>query len=304
MNVVLGYGNVGRLIAEELRASGEDVMVVRHAGGKIEGLESITVDALDRQSVEQALHGAQRVFVTTGLEYNLKVWQRDWPILIDNVIAGAKVTNAKLIFIDNIYLYGPAPLQNPITEEHPRKPVSRKGLVRLGLVEKLEEAEYDGLDVLIVRCADFYGPKVDSSGITMAIEAMVKSKTGYFMGDPKTRHTYSYVPDIARASVALAIADDTYSQTWHAPSAAALTGNELMTLVEETMGKKGKWKTMSRNSMLLMGVFIPILRELREMMYQFESDYVFDSSKFASRFPDFKLTSYEEGIKATVSSNT
>ncbi|MGQ7325468.1 hypothetical protein ACTGW8_12860, partial [Streptococcus suis] len=95
-------------------------------------------------SVEAGLKGVQRVFMTVGLEYKLKVWQRDWPVIIDNLIAGASANGSKIVFFDNIYLYGPSPLQNPITEEHPRVPPSKKGKVRLALVEKLEAAMHSG----------------------------------------------------------------------------------------------------------------------------------------------------------------
>lgn len=299
-NVILGYGNVGKLIAEELKGRGEDVTIARHSAGTVGGYNTVQVDVLNKDSMVSALNGADRVFVTTGLQYKLKVWQRDWPVIVDNVIAAAKVNKTKIVFIDNIYLYGPAPLQIPITETHPRNPKSKKGTVRLELVSKLEQAIAEGVDVLIVRCADFYGPNVDSSGVTMAIDSIKNGKKAYFMGDPFTTHTYSYVPDIAKATVELARAGDTYNQTWHVPSSTPITGNDLMKLVDTTLGMQGKWSILNRRSMKLMGVFVPILGELSEMMYQFEHDYIFDSSKFAARFPDFKTTALADGIKASV----
>jgi nucleoside-diphosphate-sugar epimerase len=300
-NLVIGYGNTGRLIADELKRKGETVIIGRHGSvEQTDGFEAKTVDLLQKDTVVTAVEGVERVFVTTGLPYKLSVWKAQWPVIIDNLIAACKASDAKLIFIDNIYLYGPSPLQNPITEDHPRNPVSKKGQIRLELINKLESAMQDGVDVLIVRCADFYGPNVNSSGVTMAIDAAVAGKTAYFMGDPTTRHAYSYVPDIARAVSLLALADDTYNQTWHTPTAPAITGTELVALVEQNLGKKAKWSYLKRGSMTFMGLFVPILRELKEMMYQFEHDYVFDSTKFTTTYPDFVVTSYVEGIKNTV----
>jgi len=303
-NIVIGYGNVGRLIAAELKKAGEQVTIGRHeAADGSDSFDSIGVDLLDAVSVQQAIEGHDRVFVTTGLPYKLSVWRAEWPIIIDNVIAAAKSADAKLIFIDNIYLYGPSPLQNPIMEQHPRSPVSKKGAVRLKLVEKLEAAMQDVLEVLIVRCADFYGPRVNSSGLTMAVDAATKGKKPYFMGNEATRHSYSYVPDIAKATVLLALATDTYNQTWHAPTAPALTGIELKKLVEKSMSKKVAWSTLRPGTMRLLELFVPILRELHEMMYQFENDYVFDSSKFQQRFPDFAVMPYDAGIANTIAAS-
>lgn len=300
-NLVIGYGNTGRLIAAELLSKGEKVIIGRHGNAELTGgIEAVTVDVLKKDSVVAAAEGVQRVFVTTGLPYKLKIWQAQWPVIINNVLAACKAANAQLIFIDNIYLYGPAPLQNPITESHPRKPASKKGQVRLNLVNKLESAMQSGQDVLIVRSADFYGPSVNSSGVTMAIESLLKGKTAYFMGTASAKHTYSYVPDLAAATVLLALGKDTYNQTWHAPTSGPITGTDLMKLASKAAGNKGKWSTMTRKSMAAMGVFVPILRELREMMYQFEHDYVLDGSKFAAKYPKFTPTTYEQGIQATV----
>jgi nucleoside-diphosphate-sugar epimerase len=120
------------------------------------------------------------------------------------------------------------------------------------------------------------------------------------MGDASKVHTYAYVPDIAKAVVRLALDADIYNQTWHLPTSGPITGTDFMQQVSAAVGNKGKWSVMTRKSMRVMGIFVPILLELREMMYQFEHDYVLDSSKFAAKYPDFVPTTYEQGIKATI----
>lgn len=303
-NLVIGYGNVGRLVAQELVNAGEQVTIGRHAVvGETEGLNSVGIDLLDPTSVTQAVSGHDVVFVTTGLPYKRSLWFAQWPPIIDNVIAACKQANAKLVFIDNIYLYGPAPLHNPITEDHPRSPISEKGKLRLQLVQKLETAMREGLNVLIVRCADFYGPNVASSGLTMAINASAKGKSGFFIGDETVPHSYSYVPDIAKATVLLAMATDTYNQTWHTPTDEAITGVDVKRLVGAAAGARVRWFSLRPGSIALIGLFVPILGEIREMMYQFENDYVFDSSKFQRRFPEFVVTRYVDGIAATVAAS-
>jgi len=51
--------------------------------------------------------------------------------------------------------------------------------------------------------------------------------------------------------------------------------------------------------MIQIGLFMPIMKEMVEMMYQYDRDYVFDSSKFEKRF-DFTPMSYLNGIHETV----
>jgi nucleoside-diphosphate-sugar epimerase len=299
-NVVVGYGNVGKLLVADLLARGERVVVAHYKPLTIEGAETVVADATNTEQVAAACTGANRIFITVGLPYKLKVWQAKWPTIITNVIAAAQTNSASIVFFDNIYIYGPSPLQNPITESHLRQPISKKGALRLSLINELEQAMQNGVPVLIVRAADFYGPNVSTSGVTSAIEALQKGKTAYFMGDASTKHTYAYVPDIAAAVVRLALDTDTYNQTWHLPTSGALTGTDFMQQVSAAVGNKGKWSVMTRGSMRFLGIFVPILLELREMMYQFEHDYVLDSSKFAAKYPDFTPTTYEQGIKATI----
>lgn len=103
----------------------------------------------------------------------------------------------------------------------------------MGLVQKLEQAMRDGI----------------------AIESMAKGMKGYFMGDPFTRHAYSYVPDIAKAVVALALEDDTHNQTWHLPTALAITGTKVMQMISDRLDGTYRWSIMTRKSMLLLGVY-------------------------------------------------
>jgi nucleoside-diphosphate-sugar epimerase len=241
------------------------------------------------------------VYVTTGLPYKLSIWRAQWPTVIDNVIGACRQAGAKLVFIDNIYSYGPSPLNNPITEEHPTPACIRKGQDTTATGYKIRRSNEKwrrSFDCAFARI--FMAPNVNSSSVTMAIDAAVKGKKAYFMGNPETRHTYSYVPDIAKATVMIARSNDAFNQTWHVPSAPAITGTELMNLAESALATKVKWSMLRSSNITIPSLFVPILREFKEMMYQFENDYIFDSSKFQKHFPDFKITSYPEGIKATV----
>ena len=52
-----------------------------------------------------------------------------------------------------------------------------------------------------------------------------------------------------------------------------------MRIVETAVGVANKKADLPKWAVRLLGIFIPVLREFPEMMYQFENDYIFDSTK-------------------------
>lgn len=260
-----------------LEALGEVVVVGHRSQG---------IDALNFESLIAATSGYERLLVTIGLAYDTKVRQCDWQLIVNNVITAAKVNNRKLVFFDNVYLYGQ--LNQPFDEAHPRLSISKKGHIRLGLIDQLEKAMSEGVDVLIVRSADFYGG-ADSSTMDMILSGKVKM----FFENPDRLHSYAYVSDTAKAVVYLAVANDTYNQTWHLPTDTAITSREMLDL----LSNPPKIMVVDKPLLNILSLFIPIVRELKEIMYQFDHDYVMDSSKFRKRFPSFKVTTYQEVLK-------
>ena len=88
-------------------------------------------------------------------------------------------------------------------------------------------------------------------------------------------------------------------KVWHLPTAAnPWTGQQIVDFVAKEMGEKPKIMAARGFLLTILGIFIPILREFKEMMYQYEHDYIFNSSLFEKTF-GMKPTSYEEGMKAT-----
>lgn len=300
-HAVLGYGRLGSEIVETLKQKNIPYRIL--STNKTDDPQSHAVDALDKDALIAATKDLSHVYVTIGLPYKIKVWQEKWPIIIANVIEAAKANKFKIIFFDNVYLYGPVPLQNPITEEHTVSPPSKKGLVRKQLVEMLLEAHKNGgIELLIGRSPDFYGPGVINSLLYVsAIQNMLKGKPVQFVGNPDTKHNYLYVQDAARALVTLALDTSAYGQTWHLPTnKATLTTRELLKLAADELNIELKVQVLSPAALTVLQLFIPILKEVREMTYQTTDVYNFSSDKFMKAYPDFAITSYEEGIKQTM----
>jgi nucleoside-diphosphate-sugar epimerase len=303
LHVIIGNGVIGQAVIAELKR--------RHLAYKIIGRspsqlpEYFQADVADSAVLIDATKDATHIYLCIGLPYNLKVWQELWPVMMANTIAAAKANNAKLIFMDNVYMYGPAPLEVPITENHPQNPPSKKGIVRKAIADTLLQAASRGeLQAVIGRSADFYGPgAVNSLLYIQTLQNMLKGKKAVFIGNPRTKHSNTYSLDAGRALVELALDDEANGQVWHLPTALpALTYENMLDAMAQMTNAPRGVTVMPRPVLALLKLFIPILREVPEMTYQTKSDYIFSSEKFMAHYPDFAITPYADGLKAMVAS--
>lgn len=307
LHLILGDGIVGRATADELARRGLAVALASRTppdgGPGPNPHPHRRIDALDADGLRRATADATHLYVTLGLPYDTRTWQRDWPRVIENIVAAARANGLRVVMFDNVYPYGPAPLQVPMREDHPLEPPSAKGRVRRALDERLwRAAREDGVPVLIARSADFYGPGVRNSTLYVsAIERQLAGKPANWLGDPDRLHSFTYTLDAARGLVELALDDGAYGEAWHLPTAEpAPTPRQLLAESARLLGAPAAVRTMPRWMLAALAAFVPILREVREMLYQNEQDYVFSSAKFSARYPGFRVTPYAEGIAATV----
>lgn len=235
-----------------------------------------------------------------GLKYDAKVWAEQWPKVMRNTIDACKRHGTKLVFFDNVYAYGK--VEGVMTEDTPYDPCSRKGEVRATIATTLmDEVKRGELQGMIVRAADFYGPGALLS-LTHAtvFERLRVGKTPQWVGNAKAVHTFTYTPDAGRSVALLGNTPSAYGQVWHAlTSREDMTGEHFVRLACEMAGKPYKLQVAPGWMLSLMGLFVPVLRENKEMMYQFEHDYRFDSGKL-ERAMDIQPTECRIGIKATL----
>ena len=300
MHTILGInGNVGKLLAAELVQKGIKVRGVSRRPF-LGNWEHVTADVMNLDALTAAVAGSEVVYLAVGLEYTIKVWRRDWLILMQNTIEACRRTNAKLIFIDNVYMYGK--IEGAMSETTPMQPSSEKGKVRADVAALLLKAfESKILRGCIARAADFYGPDCDKSGLnTTVFERFAAKKSAQWLGKADKKHSFTFVPDMAKA-IAILGTDDRADQSfiWHLPTAApALTGLEIMEKAGKIFNVPPKFSAVGDFMLTILGIFIPIMRELKEMSYQTNFDYIFNSDKFESVF-SFKPTSYADGIQQT-----
>ena len=301
-HIVLGAsGAVGKAVIQALQAKEVNVIAVARSK-KRNDIPCRTADLLIAEQALMAVQGATHVYLCVGLPYNKEVWRRDFPLIMKNVIAACKATEAKLVYLDNIYMYGPAPLSVPFDETHPQHPTTHKGKARKQTTDLLLSAIEKGeIKALVGRAADFYGPGAINSPFYISfLDRMLQGKTPQSIAFPGVKHTYAYVPDLGRALVELALEEAAYGGVWHLPVGPAVTMEEMLTYFNAALHTNYKVSFLAPWMRKLIALFVPVLKEAGEVMYQYETEYVMSFEKFKRQFPDFKLTPYQRGVEETI----
>ena len=303
MQTILGAnGTIGSVLAKELRSYTDKIRLVSRNPKKVnESDELFPADLFIPGMVDKAVEGSDVVYLVVGLDYKLDVWQDKWPKLMRATVDACIKHRARLVFFDNVYMYDINAIHH-MTEESPINPPARKGVVRRQLVKIIMDDVKSGrLMALIARSADFYGPGNEKSFVNeMVYKNFLKKGTANWFINADKKHSFTFTPDAAKATALLGNTDDAFNQVWHLPTDEdTLTGREFIDLFAKEMKTKSKVFVLPLWLIKFMGLFIPILKEMPEMMYQYDQDYFFDSSKFMKRF-DFKVTTYQEGVRLTV----
>ena len=303
MQTILGSGGaIANHLAKELKNYSSEIRLVSRRPKKVnETDETFTADLKDKELVSRAVAGSEVVYLTAGLKYDIKIWERDWPIIMQNVINACVHHNARLVFFDNVYAYSPDEVAH-MTENSQKVPATRKGKVRMDLLNMIFDAIREkGLQALIARSADFYGKDVKTGFLNFSvIDKLKKGSKAMWQSDEGKIHSLTYVPDAAKAVAILGNTLDAYNQEWHLPtSSQTWTGKDFINQVAQQLNVKPKYYILGKTMISLLGIFSSTIRELKEMQYQNDRDYFFDSSKFNKRF-SFIPTTYEEGIKESL----
>lgn len=303
MQTILGAnGTIGSVLAKELMNYTEKVRLVSRNPRKVNPSDELFPADLSLPGVaDEAIAGSEVVYLVVGLDYKLKVWKDKWPKLMRSVIDACIRHNARLVFFDNVYMYGLNEIGH-MTEASVINPPSRKGEVRKQISQMLmDEVRAGRLMALIARAADFYGPGNERSFLTEVVyKNLKKGKSATWFVNADTKHSFTFTPDAAKATAILGNTADAFNQVWHLPTDKnTLTGREMAGLFANELNVPCNISVMPAWLIKLLGLFIPVLKEMPEMLYQYDRDYFFDSSKFDMRF-NFRTTTYMEGVRQTV----
>jgi nucleoside-diphosphate-sugar epimerase len=301
IHVVLGAsGGTGNAVVRALAERGHRVRAVNRAADADvpPGIERLAADITKTDEARRAVEGAAVVYHCAQPEYTR--WAEEFPPMNRVVVDATASVGAKLVFADNLYMYGAA--DGPMTEDTEVAPSSKKGVVRARMAEELLAAHHDGkVRVAISRASDYFGPRALDSAIGERLfEAALKGKKVPWLGSLDVPHTVSYSLDMGRAIAILGERDEADGQVWHLPADRPVTGREFISLVGQALGRPVKPTTTTAGMVKLAGLFVPTIREVGEVMYQWTAPSVADGSKFERAFGPFEVTPNAEAVRATV----
>lgn len=301
-HIILGTGAIGRAAAEELIQRGESVRMVNRSGTMDEvpaGVKVIASDLYDPANVREVTRGARVVYQSAQPAYH--EWAEKFPPLQKSILNGLTGSDAKLVIVENVYMYGQAN-GKALTEDTPYYAHTRKGKVRGVLSEAAFAAHKEGrVRVTSARGGNFFGPwGLDSTMGERAFYPLLRGKPAQLIGRTDLPHTHTYVKDFGKALVILGERDEADGQAWHVPNdRPQMTQGELVRLFAEEAGAEPRMSSMGTLMMSIGGLFIPAAKETVEMMYEFNHPFVIDSSKFEKTF-GMKARPIREAVRETV----
>lgn len=304
VQTILGAGGpIGVELAKALTEFTSDIRLVGRNPKKVNQMDTLfPADLTKKEEVFRAVEGSQITYVTIGFPYNTSVWKDAWPSFIQNVVDACIDHNSKLVFFDNVYAIGGDNVRH-ITESSPISPSSKKGEIRAEVDRIiLKHMEQNNLHAIIARSPDFFGGTSRQSSIIMNLvyDNLLKGKTAQWFCNAKVVHTMGYVPDLAKGTAMLGNTPDAYNQIWNLPTdTQKITGEEWISLFTKELGKENKFTVLPNWMVKGIGWFVPIMKELAEMNYQYDRDYYFDSTKFNNYF-NYTPTSHAVAVKQAI----
>jgi len=300
MQTILGAGgSIGIELAKSLVSYTTDIRLVSRTPKKINATDQLfAADLTDQAQIAQSIEGSEICYVTIGFDYKATVWQEKWPPFMRAVIDACAAHQTKLVFFDNMYAIDPNHVGH-IIESSPINPKSKKGQVRAAVDHMIMEAVEKGkINATIARAPDFFGPiKEKSMLLNLVYDNFVKGKPAQWFCNADVVHSFGYTPDLAKGTAMLGNDASTFNQIWNLPvDSALLTGREWAAIIASEMGAKNKMQVLPAWAIKLLGIFIPILKEMPEMLYQYDRPYFFDAAKFNQHF-HYTPTQNELAIK-------
>jgi nucleoside-diphosphate-sugar epimerase len=301
-HVVLGAsGAAGSAILSALAAAGLPARGVNRSGRTAAApaaCEWAVADITDPTSLAPALAGAAVIHMAAQPPYHR--WPQEFPRMMQAVVAATAAAGARLVMVDNLYAYGPG--SSPMAEDAPQRATDHKGRTRARMADALLAAHREGrLEVVIGRASDYFGPDAENSGITaLAIEPVAGTGKLRWMGSLDAPHSCAYLPDVARAYVALAQAPDAAGRIWHLPHAPAVTGREFLALVNAALPEPRRTAVVGTAMLRVAAPVHRISRESLSIAYQWTAPFVVDDSAFRARFPDVACTPMDRAVAETV----
>ena len=307
LHVVLGAaGGTGAAVVRELVGQGRSVRAVTRRGHTAVGdgaqppasYQDAAADVTNAAQLRRALAGAAVVYHCAQPAYTR--WSEEFTAMNRGVIDAAAEAGAKLVFADNLYMYGPG--SSPMLETTPQRAADRKGAQRIRLAADLLARHRRGeLEVAIGRSSDYFGPHGTNSGAgERAFGALVAGKSAAATGRIDVEHSFSYLPDLARGMVVLGDRDEAAGRAWHLPVMDPITVRAFLERAFAVAGMPVKIRVDGPLMLRAAGLFVPMAREVGVVMYQWTEPFISDWSAFEAAFGPFERTSLDDALAVTI----
>lgn len=300
--LVLGAtGGMGFALVQEWVSRGFDVVAFSRSKHKLEKLyvdnPQITIvvgDALNSEDVTQAVSGVDIIFHAVSFPY--EEWEEKHLTCLDTVIQAAEIHHKKLVFTDNIYVYGKNQGEK-VTENSPKMPHTKKGNIRLMMENRIKKSN---IPWLIGHLPDSYGPNAENTILYETLKNVCLNKVANYVGDKKIKREFLYTRDGAKALVELALREDTFNQHWNIPSSFPISGEEIHQLLQKEFGYTKSFRMVNKSMIRMMGIFHPFMKEMVEMMYLNENPILLNGVKYEQTIGPVPNTAYNVGIAETL----
>ena len=305
--LILGAtGGAGLEIARALRARGWQLRALHRHPAPVSSLlpdaDWIQGDAMKAEDVMMAATNADLIVHAVNPP-GYRNWGKLVLPMIDNTIAAARVNGARIVLPGTVYNYGPDafPL---LRETSPQNPKTRKGAIRVELEARLCRAAETGVNVLILRAGDFFGPNAGSSWLA---QGMVKPgrpvRSITHPGQAGAGHAWAYLPDFAETVARLVDRGDELApfESFHFAGHWFEDGRELaervriVAGVQQTPIKPFPWLLLH-----ILRPFVPLFREMAEMQYLWKVPVRLDNSKLVGLLGAETHTPVDEALRATL----
>ncbi|KWX69393.1 epimerase [Paenibacillus riograndensis] len=308
--VVLGAtGGTGTVIIAELLKRGISTVAFGRALPKLEQFAAKlgnpaelilkTGDVFKPEDVYQAAQGADVIFHCASVPYH-EMSTKLLP-MGEAVMEAANRLGTRVVAIDGIYPYGRRKDEQPISEDFPKNPHTKKGKVKLEFERMFFSPRWSRTERMIVRLPDYYGAAAnEASYLGSTLEAIAAGKPGMFIGNMSVPREYVYLPDAAVMIVELALREEAYGQNWNIPGAGTISGKEIVRLARAASGRSKPVIPVGPIGLSLLGLFVPVMKEIVEMLYLTKEPLRLSGRKYERLAGPIPATSFEDGIRETI----
>jgi nucleoside-diphosphate-sugar epimerase len=307
--LVLGAtGGIGGEVARQLAAAGWRVRAMHRDVASVsgrDGLEWVQGDAMSAGDVLAAARGAG-VIVHAVNPPGYRRWGELVLPMVDNTIAAARATGARILLPGTVYNFGPDSFP-VLREDSPQRPATRKGAIRVELERRLEAAARDGVRSLVVRAGDFFGARAANNWFSQGlVQAGAPVKTIRNPGRAGVGHQWAYLPDVAATMVRLLESDDGAAafERFHMAGHWDASGREMAEAIRRVVAREtGRTPRIAAFPWWLAALaspVVPLLRELHEMRYLWREPLRMDNARLVARLGAEPHTPLDEAVRTTL----